>query len=53
MVLSPLPDDVRSQLEESHGQVVGGAQLEDGRWQVVVMIAGSDGVTRPVTVLFP
>lgn len=48
--LAELPDDLAIQLEASHGEVVGGIQLGDGSWEVVVMAEGSDGVSRPVAV---
>lgn len=53
MTLSPLPADLQSQIETTLGAVVGGEQLADGTWKVVAMVPGSDGVTRPETLLFP
>lgn len=53
MNLVEVPAQVREQLEQSHGTVVGGEQLADGRWQVVVMAVGLDGVARPTTVVVP
>jgi hypothetical protein len=48
MSLAPVPEEVRStlQLEE---EPIGGRQLTDGSWEVVVVVAGEDGVSRPVT----
>jgi len=41
-------------LEQTGGsEVVGGVQTEAGDWRVVVLAAGPDGVTRPVTVSMP
>jgi hypothetical protein len=36
-------------LLEGQGEIVGGLQLADGSWEVVVMAEGGDGVRRPVT----
>lgn len=51
--LAALPSDLQAQLETTHGQVVGGEQLPDGRWRAVVMVTGPDGVSRPQTVIAP
>ncbi|MEA1904008.1 MAG: hypothetical protein U9N56_10820 [Actinomycetota bacterium] len=51
--LSGVPEEIRLQVEASHGQVVGGEQMIDGRWKVVVLVEGSDGVVRPATVIVP
>lgn len=51
--LSAVPDEVRAQVETSHGPVVGGQARPDGSWLVVAMVAGPDQVTRPVTVAVP
>jgi hypothetical protein len=48
--LSSPPDDVRATVEETHEEIVGGIQGEDGSWEIVVMVEGSDGVRRPVSV---
>jgi len=53
MTLSPLPETVQAEVEESHGPVVGGEQLADGGWRVVAMVTGADGVSRPTTVTVP
>jgi hypothetical protein len=44
---------VATQVEASGGAVVGGEQLADGSWRVVVMASSPDGVTRPRTVTVP
>ena len=44
------PAEVRSLAESSYGPVVGGRQLPDGSWSLVVMMAGVDGIQRPTTV---
>ncbi|MFZ0014966.1 MAG: hypothetical protein WAL25_12725 [Acidimicrobiia bacterium] len=46
--LVEVPADVASAIE-LEGEVVGGRQGPDG-WELVVLAAGTDGVTRPVTV---
>ena len=51
--LAVVPDEVRSQIESAHGPVVGGVALQDGRWKVVAIVAGPDGVKRPVTFVAP
>lgn len=50
--LQEVPDDVASRLGEV-GQIVGGTPMPTGGWRVVVMQAGPDGVSRPVTVEIP
>jgi hypothetical protein len=50
MALTPVPDGIRAQAEADHGALVGGEQLPDGGWRVVVMVTDPDGVTRPRTV---
>ncbi len=50
MALTPLPAALQEQVESTHGPVVGGEQLEDGRWRVVVVVEGIDGVRRPTTI---
>lgn len=47
LVLSQPPEDVVSDVE---GEVAGGVQRADGGWDLVVMLAGTDGVVRPVTI---
>jgi hypothetical protein len=55
LVLAPVPDDIgAAAIEQSGGsEVVGGAQSENGEWQVVLLAPGDDGVSRPVTVVVP
>jgi hypothetical protein len=53
MVLTPLPDQLRAEVEAAHGPVIGGEQLADGGWRVVVMVSDADGVTRPRTITVP
>lgn len=47
LALSQPPEDVVSDIE---GEVVGGVQRADGGWDLVVRLAGPDGVVRPVTI---
>lgn len=47
LTLSQPPEDVVSDVES---EVVGGVQRADGGWDLVVMLAGADGVVRPVTI---
>lgn len=47
LALSQPPEDVVSDVE---GEVVGGVQRVDGGWDLVVRLAGPDGVVRPVTI---
>jgi hypothetical protein len=51
--LTDVPEQIRAQLESTHGQVVGGIQVDEGSWRLVVMTAGVDGVIRPVTMVYP
>ncbi len=51
--ISSVPDEIRAQVESAHGAVVGGVPLQDGRWKVVAVASGPDGVSRPVTVVVP
>jgi hypothetical protein len=53
MALAPLPAALQEQVESTHGPVLGGEQLEDGRWRVVVVVEGIDGVRRPTTITVP
>ena len=53
LALSAVPDQIRLSLESESVRVLGGEQLADGSWRVVVMAAGVDGVVRPTTVLAP
>ena len=53
MTLAPLPAVLQEQVESTHGEVLGGEQLEDGRWRVVVVVEGIDGVQRPTTITVP
>lgn len=48
-LVSP-PSEIISQFS-AVGEVVGAVQLPDGRWKVVVMTPGPDGVVRPTTAL--
>jgi len=45
--LSQPPENVVGDVE---GEVVGGVQRADGGWDLVVRLAGPDGVVRPVTI---
>jgi hypothetical protein len=51
--LVPVPDELRVQLEASHGPVIGGQTNADGEWSVVVMATDVDGVARPTTIVVP
>lgn len=51
--LVTVPAEVQAQIETSYGSVVGGTQQADGKWSVVAMVEGSDGVRRPITVQVP
>ncbi len=55
LVLGEVPDEVgqaaRALLEAT--EIVGGTQMADGSWRVIVLAVGTDGVTRPVSVLVP
>ncbi len=53
LALTPLPAETQVQVESVYGPVIGGEQLPDGRWRVVVMAQGVDGVRRPTTVVVP
>lgn len=53
LALTPLPVATQEQVEALYGQVIGGQQLADGGWRVVVMAEGLDGVRRPTTVEVP
>ncbi len=55
LALTPVPDEIgASALEQAGGsEVVGGTQSADGTWQVVVLAATPDGVSRPVSVSIP
>jgi hypothetical protein len=53
LALISLPAETQQQVESIYGTVIGGEQLVDGRWRVVVMAEGVDGVLRPTTVLVP
>ena len=50
MDLGAVPSHISAQLG-SLGEVVGGSQRADGRWDVVVMVVGPDGVTRPTLMI--
>ena len=47
--LVDVPPEVAASLE-MEGEVLGGRQLPDGRWEVVVVHVGPDGVRRPFAV---
>jgi hypothetical protein len=51
--LVPVPAEIQALVEASHGPVVGGEQTVDGKWRVVAMVSGIDGVRRPETVVAP
>lgn len=53
IALGGLPESLHEEVESVYGTVVGGEQLTDGRWRVVVMVRDQDGVTRPRTVIVP
>ncbi|MFQ5523829.1 MAG: hypothetical protein ACE5F5_09665 [Acidimicrobiia bacterium] len=53
LTLDQVPAALADQVAASYGEVVGGTALSDGRWRVVVMAPGVDGVRRPVTVTVP
>ncbi|REK21261.1 MAG: hypothetical protein DWQ40_04310 [Actinobacteria bacterium] len=56
MPLGEVPQGVADSIEVSHAgsQIVGGRQLTDGSWSVVVLVSGPAGITRPVsTVVVP
>ncbi len=55
LALTPVPDEISaSALQQIGGsEVVGGTQSADGTWQVVVLAATPDGVSRPVSVSIP
>jgi hypothetical protein len=46
--LEEVPEEVTERLGLM-GTIVGGRDLGDGTWEVVAMVAGPDGVQRPVT----
>jgi hypothetical protein len=48
-----VPEEIRAQLEASHGPVIGGQVMANGEWSVVVMATDLDGVVRPVTINVP
>lgn len=49
LALEPVPAEVLAGMEFA-GEMVGGRQLGDGTWEVVVMADGADGVARPVAI---
>ena len=55
LALVTVPEDVgATALQQSGGsEVIGGLQTPDGGWQVVVLAATPDGVSRPVSVPIP
>jgi hypothetical protein len=55
LALGPVPDELgAAALEKSGGsEVVGGTEGHEGRWRVVVLAPGADGVTRPISVEVP
>ncbi len=48
MSLAPVPEEVLSTLPVG-ADPLGGRQRADGSWDVVVIVSGEDGVSRPVT----
>jgi hypothetical protein len=48
-----IPDALRTEIEASHGPVISGEPLADGKWRVIVMVTDSDGVARPKTMIVP
>jgi hypothetical protein len=48
LTLTTPPEEVLARIEAGT-EVVGGRQLDDGSWEVVVMFPGPDGVTRPAS----
>jgi hypothetical protein len=53
LTLGPLPVDLEAQLEALYGPILGGEQMSDGRWKVVALVADSDGIRRPQTLIGP
>jgi hypothetical protein len=53
LTLTALPTEIQTQIETTVGPVVGGEPMSDGRWRVVALATGADGVVRPVTVIAP
>ena len=55
LVLTPVPPEIAAMVTALAGtaEILGGRLLDDGRWQVVAVGAGPDGVTRPMTVTVP
>jgi len=51
--LAEVPDELRIQLETTHGPVIGGQAMDDGGWRIVVMATSLDGVVRPTTIIVP
>ena len=49
LVLSEVPEELIGQMGLGESEVLGGVQRSDGGWDVVVIVAGPDGVKRPVT----
>jgi hypothetical protein len=49
MDLTEVPPEVLADLGVSES-VVGGRQLQDGSWELVILDTGSDGVTRPASI---
>lgn len=53
MSIEDVPDDLVTAIEQTGDVVVGGVPLGDGRWRVVAMSSGPDGITRPVSLIVP
>ncbi len=53
MDLQPLPAEMAAQHQDRFTSLLGGVLLADGRWRVVAMAEGSDGVVRAVSFLSP
>ena len=55
LALTPVPPEIEAMATALVGpvEILGGRLLDDGRWQVVAVGAGPDGVSRPMTVSVP
>ena len=55
LALTPVPPEIAAMATALSGtaEILGGRLLDDGRWQVVAVGAGPDGVSRPMTVTVP
>ena len=52
---SAIPPEVAERLDEMHpgAEPIGGWALDGGGWRVAALVVGDDGITRPVSFLFP